>query len=118
MLGVVLWSDQVDQKAVFWCEDHGDLAYYDASADDFIGNVMLQAGDMVQFEISALNKVRRAHNACVVEQRGCDGLQDDLRDSVAKQSIRAETVSDQSKVVPFRRQAANAQHTTPRRCNA
>ena len=27
MLGVVLWSDVSDRKAVIWCEDQGDLAY-------------------------------------------------------------------------------------------
>ncbi|NIY98004.1 hypothetical protein HC022_17720 [Salipiger sp. HF18] len=28
MYGVVLWADHSDHKAVIWCEDHGDLAFY------------------------------------------------------------------------------------------
>lgn len=31
MLGVVLWADIDDRKAVIWCEDHGNLAYYTAA---------------------------------------------------------------------------------------
>ena len=31
MFGVVLWADPVDRKAVIWCEDHGDLAYFKGS---------------------------------------------------------------------------------------
>ena len=31
MLGVVLWSDSSENNAVIWCEDHGDLAYFDGT---------------------------------------------------------------------------------------
>jgi len=83
MMGVVLWSDPYDQKAVFWCEDHGDLAYYDASMVAAEGQNMLGAGDMVEFDLSVERKTRRAHNARVVTQRMCNGLPDDLRKTAA-----------------------------------
>jgi hypothetical protein len=79
MMGVVLWSDPQDQKAVFWCEDHGDLAYYDASADDASEPRVLSPGDMVRFEVSIDRKVRRAHNAEMIESEVCNGLHEHLR---------------------------------------
>lgn len=79
MMGVVLWSDLDDQKAVFWCEDHGDLAYYDALAEGEICFDLLNAGDMVRFDVTLVHKVRRASNAQLVEQKVCHGLQDHLR---------------------------------------
>jgi len=80
MMGVVLWSDTEDQKAVFWCEDHGDLAYFDASLDETLEQRLLHPGDMVQFDVSVVRKVRRAHNASLVETEVCNGLQEKLRD--------------------------------------
>lgn len=81
MMGVVLWSDPDDQKAVFWCEDHGDLAYYD-SADHAPAKVgLLRPGDMVEFDVSLQRKYRRAMNARVVETQVCSGLHDHLRNT-------------------------------------
>ena len=34
MYGVVLWADASDTKAVIWCEDQGNLAYYTAAEED------------------------------------------------------------------------------------
>lgn len=79
MMGVVLWSDPEDQKAVFWCEDHGDLAYYDASEVLTLGEGFLNPGDMVEFEVSLERRVRRAHTARVIEAKVCNELQDHLR---------------------------------------
>ncbi len=84
MMGVVLWSDLDDQKAVFWCEDHGDLAYYDASAEGETCSDLLNAGDMVRFDMKLDRKMRRATNAQLVEQKVCHGLQDHLRASSAR----------------------------------
>lgn len=81
MMGVVLWSDPDDKKAVFWCEDHGDLAYYDGSMRDAAGEEFLSPGDMVDFDMTLERKVRRAHNAHVIQTRVCTGLQDHLRHS-------------------------------------
>ena len=60
MFGVVLWSDTQDRKAVIWCEDHGDLAYY--RSPDNGTDVSLDAGDWVQFEMTVERHLRFAHN--------------------------------------------------------
>ncbi len=60
MIGVVLWSDSHDRKAVFWCEDHGDLAYYDGSVETIFDQFTLAPGDMVEFNVILSGKVRRA----------------------------------------------------------
>ncbi len=77
MYGVVLWSDRVDRKAVIWCEDHGDLAYYNGALD---GAVMpdIDAGDMVQFELRQEARVRRASNPRLVANQHFAGLADGL----------------------------------------
>ena len=55
MFGVVLWSDPASGSAVIWCEDHGDLAYYDASGapdtlDTRAVQTLLDTGDLVEFD--------------------------------------------------------------------
>ncbi len=79
MLGVVLWSDQEDRKAVFWCEDHGDLAYYEASSADLDCSEFFDAGDMVQFEVAVERRLRKAFNPRMVEERACAGLPETLK---------------------------------------
>lgn len=37
MIGVVVWTDQALEKAVIWCEDHSDLAYYVRSETEQMG---------------------------------------------------------------------------------
>ncbi|WP_292063172.1 hypothetical protein [Marivita sp. XM-24bin2] len=62
MFGVVLWSDAAAQKAVIWCEDQGELAFYtpaDGSVDD---TPSLGAGDLIRFDVILQENVRKAHN--------------------------------------------------------
>ena len=79
MIGVVLWSDQTDRKAVFWCEDQGDLAYYEASASDHSEIAFFDAGDMVQFDIQMERKLRRARDPKLVLEQASAGLPETLR---------------------------------------
>ncbi|MGB7244520.1 MAG: hypothetical protein WBC93_20840 [Sulfitobacter sp.] len=102
MIGIVLWSDLDDQKAVFWCEDHGDLAYYDASLDKTEKESRLIAGDMVQFDVSVERSTRRAQNARILKGNVCSGLQEHLRET-AELNRSAETAARQSEeVLSFR----------------
>jgi len=73
MYGVVLWSDLTQNKAVFWCEDHGDLAFYHANPETSL-TIQMDAGDLVQFEVSQDAKLRTALNPRVVYE----GLHVDL----------------------------------------
>lgn len=79
MLGVVLWSDQQDRKAVFWCEDHGDLAYYEAPEMTFDPSSFFDAGDMVQFDVAVEQRLRKALNPRMVQERACLGLPETLK---------------------------------------
>jgi len=77
MYGVVLWSDTRENKAVIWCEDHGDLAYYRKTG---VGDrVMLDAGDWVQFDVTRERQMRYAHNPRLVAEGVCAGLADSLK---------------------------------------
>lgn len=51
MFGVVLWSDGSDKKAVIWCEDHGDLAYFCAGDSLEFDGGSFDPGDLVQFDL-------------------------------------------------------------------
>ena len=85
MIGVVLWSDPVEGKAVFWCEDQGDLAYYEAPSSFGPDNGIFDAGDMVQFTVSLQSRQRLAHDPKLVLEKACADLPDTLRNSAAGQ---------------------------------
>ena len=76
MIGIVLWSDPASRKAVFWCEDQGDLAYFEDSED---GPDFFDAGDMVRFEVTTERRLRRAHAPTIVQPRVCTDLPEKLR---------------------------------------
>lgn len=99
MMGVVLWSDQEDCKAVFWCEDHGDLAYYDGIEKDNEACSPLSAGDLVNFEIITQGKTRRAQNAELVEQSTFGGLSETLKSTVARNDREAARASRGARVI-------------------
>ncbi|MEM6310592.1 MAG: hypothetical protein AAF754_11125 [Pseudomonadota bacterium] len=64
MFGVILWSDPEVGKAVIWCEDHGDLAYYeDAEHSANLDRLFFDPGDYVEFDLCVDNELRRASNA-------------------------------------------------------
>ncbi|MCE8518699.1 hypothetical protein KBY31_18425 [Ruegeria pomeroyi] len=97
MFGVVLWSDSDDQKAVIWCEDHGDLAFYRKT--DAQASVCLDVGDWVQFDLVTERKQRLALNPRLVDQGSYRGLQDLLRDAGATGGDVADGAV--AKVIPF-----------------
>lgn len=76
MFGVVLWSDEQENKAVIWCEDHGDLAFYRKSECD--DQVTLDAGDWVQFDMTMDRHLRFARNPRLVD----DGVYRNLADAL------------------------------------
>lgn len=76
MFGVVLWSDTQEQKAVIWCEDHGDLAFYRETSGN--GPVALDAGDWVQFDMTTERHLRFAHNPRLVAEGVYSGLAESL----------------------------------------
>lgn len=104
MVGLVLWCDVEHSKAVFWCEDHGDLAYYDASMDVDPCMLALTAGDMVEFDMSLDGNVRRAHAPALVSARVCDNIQERLLETASVDA--PQNSAPGGNVVPFDRKRA------------
>ena len=77
MYGVVLWSDRRQNRAVIWCEDHGDLAFFRGKpgAPERIG---VDAGDLVQFELGQGGGLRLASLPKLVAQDSHPTLGRDL----------------------------------------
>ncbi|WGW02706.1 hypothetical protein [Tropicibacter oceani] len=81
MYGVVLWADARDKKAVIWCEDHGNLAFYSGSEPSAHNGEPLDAGDLIQFDLREEHDFRRARNLQRVDSGFAPGLPDKLRRS-------------------------------------
>lgn len=81
MLGVVLWSDSSDRKAVIWCEDQGDLAFVKPTDEVLRADDFFDAGDLVQFEMEVSQSTRVAHNPRLVIEKAGPALPDVLRDA-------------------------------------
>lgn len=101
MYGVVLWCDAQENKAVIWCEDHGDLAFYQQSENAV--DVAFDAGDWVQFDMTTERHLRLAHNPRLISESAYSGLADVL--SVAgPEAVKPGTavhVRGSAEVIPF-----------------
>lgn len=102
MIGVILWSDVSDRKAVIWCEDQGDLAFLNSAEDVLQHDAFFDAGDVVQFDMEIQSTMRRAHNPRLVVERVAAGLPDALRGSVA--TSKRETPQT-ARIIPFQRRS-------------
>ncbi len=91
MFGVVLWSDTEENKAVIWCEDHGDLAFYRQNEGE--GSLALDAGDLVRFDITMDQQFRYAHNPRLVSGSYHPQLADALVSSVDEGRASADDVA-------------------------
>lgn len=79
MYGVVLWADARDSKAVIWCEDHGNLAYYAPAEQNAHQGVEVDAGDLIQFDLRENAELRMASNLERVDCGFAPGLASKLR---------------------------------------
>ncbi|WP_439522687.1 hypothetical protein [Marivita sp.] len=79
MFGVVLWSDASAQNAVIWCEDQGELAYYTPGDGCIHDAPSLDAGDLVQFDVTVQENVRKATNPQILMQSHSPDLPQKLR---------------------------------------
>ena len=107
MIGVVLWSDNKAGKAVFWCEDHGDLAYYEEPALPE-GGAFFDTGDMVQFDISVHRRLRIADNPRLIEGKVSASLAEALRREGRAGSSDEENAAPKvatAQIIPFARRA-------------
>lgn len=79
MMGVVLWSDASDRKAVIWCEDQGDLAYVNPADSLLLSGDFFDAGDLVQFDMEMSESMRLANNPRLVIEKAGQSLPEVLR---------------------------------------
>lgn len=111
MIGVVVWTDQSLEKAVIWCEDHSDLAYYVRSDEtgsapgsaegsgcpqgDFPADIC--KGDLVLFDAYYDGDCRMARNVRLVQEESHPMLAECLRpDGGEKRAKTAVVVPDWS----------------------
>lgn len=110
MLGVILWSDHDDRKAVIWCEDQGDLAFLNAAESPLERDAFFDAGDVVQFDMDIDCSVRRAHNPRLVVEKVGKALPDALSNAGVPAAMPAGASAE---VIPF----APRSSLTPRACS-
>ncbi len=96
MYGVVLWSDQSSDRALIWCEDHGNLAF--CNSEDLVG-AGLQSGDVVTFAMSQEQGLRIARDIRLVAAEEYPALADALRE--AKAEAQDLDKSKETKILPF-----------------
>ncbi|NIZ62895.1 hypothetical protein DL239_18165 [Sedimentitalea sp. CY04] len=92
MHGVVLWSDESQNKAVIWCEDQGDLAFY--SQKKPLETVDLHEGDLICFDLTLHQNCRMAENLQVLEHSASVGLVKSL--TTAQVESASKPISDQN----------------------
>lgn len=117
MFGVVLWRDAKDGKAVFWCEDQGDLAYFENAELPLGADAQFDAGDMVQFDVFVEQRLRRASNARLVLEQAYRGLPDQLRQNASNEPGSQENAA---KVIPLQAysRAMTTSHLRPKKRKA
>jgi hypothetical protein len=104
MFGVVLWSDTKAHKAVIWCEDHGDLAFYDNGIAE--ADLTWDAGDWVHFDLKTERNLRIAYNPQLVAQGICCDLAETLGNFAPKSdgAVGAVEHPKTAQIIPFRMQ--------------
>jgi hypothetical protein len=98
MIGIILWSDATEQKAVIWCEDQGDLAFLSSPERVQLPDTFFEVGDLVMFDVSTQRTLRLAQNTSRLGPSCGSALINDLQ-SVAHIEPPA---LPKAKILPFR----------------
>jgi hypothetical protein len=102
MHGVVLWSDRRQNRAVIWCEDHGDLAYYDGDMPEGESSAWLDPGDLVRFDVQEGQRMRLVNNPSVVASDQYPTLAGDVRREGARHRMTLpQAAAAGSKIIPM-----------------
>lgn len=83
MYGVVIWSNADQRKAIIWCEDQGDLAYYTKDCASALDGVTLDPGDLIQFDLRLEQSLRMVDNPQRVES----GSHSNLASSLSTENV-------------------------------
>lgn len=79
MLGLVIWQCQNSGRAIVWCSDHRELAYFDGKPR--LGRVVepLDIGDLVEVEIRSHGATRRCVSLRLLQAAFLPNVVDDLK---------------------------------------
>ena len=113
MIGVILWSDPTEKKAVIWCEDHGDLAFMSQPDVFGLSDAFVDVGDVVEFDLRTKRTTRQVENVKILSEARAAPLVNELR--IAQPEV-SNHVQQTAEVIPFRLDAPvrRPAHTTPR----
>lgn len=98
MIGVILWSDRIERKAVVWCEDQGDLAFLGCGASCPKMVSFFEAGDVLKFDVEIEGDFRSVSNPRLLHEGGVSGT--DV--AVKLERVKSAKPMDEGKVIPFR----------------
>ncbi|MEO1364100.1 MAG: hypothetical protein AAFU86_10045 [Pseudomonadota bacterium] len=113
MIGVILWSDPSEKKAVIWCEDHGDLAFLSRPNATELPEAFVDVGDVVEFELRAKRNTRQVENVKILSGARAAPLVQELKAATPEPR---DPVSQTAEVIPFRLDAPTrrpSQRTAP-----
>lgn len=119
MYGVVLWSDPKRRKAVIWCEDQRDLAYFNGACEDTAievsdtgtGELVPYVGDMLVFDVCENGTRREAVNLRRVATAAAETLIEKLKEEAKarkRSKAASATVVDFRAFTPVRRRPGRA----------
>lgn len=114
MIGVILWSDAEDRKAVVWCEDQGDLAFLSGQDAVLYQDPFFDIGDIVQFEVTLERAFRRASNATLLQPAAGSEAVDQLKNTFDSGPA---TLSS-AQIIPFRIAAAAISKSSDRKARS
>lgn len=99
MNGVVLWSDADQHKAVIWCEDQGDLAFYAQKTP--LEMVDLHEGDLICFDLTLQKNRRMAENPQILAEAVCMGLAHCLSEALPAAALDPVSNQNTAQVIAF-----------------
>lgn len=104
MIGVVLWSSKKENEAIIWCEDHGELAFFNGEHSEGQLGCSMDAGDLVSFELTQERRGRRAFNPRVISEQEFPMVASTLAAGAAQVGGQLPPINN---VIPFPSRAAN-----------
>lgn len=79
MIGVVVWSNAAQEKAVIWCEDQASLAYLQGRQNLADPSYWPEPGDLLELASEMIGDLRHARAVSVLSEQGCPQLPHLLR---------------------------------------
>ncbi len=103
MYGAVLWADRSANRALIWCEDHGELAFFEGEPSGPTDASKFEEGDFVAFKIRDGRGMRLAFEVKMVTSEEYPRLAADLRCATSTSNLGAAAVpdSEERKILPF-----------------